>query len=484
MLSIAAVGHRPSLLLFVVAALAAATVATLPIKIGRMMPGANFPGHNIEGGGCSPVVPVPQGMNASGCQRKCDSLQRCHEWTYVPSISACCLKDCSCGGAAVGMANPQSCCPAPNRLGPPSTSGVKNPSSYIPSTPRAHGTTITIEVNCSASPSCVQSATSGPQPTASLRKASTVFFDGRLYMFADYIPFGAIRYPDSYNTTIHVFSRPAPALIANSSLAAAAISWTHHGLALGPGAAGQFDAGGVATPSAVVVPEGGPGKAVVVLLAYSGRRHVLPPTKPIHGTRGIGLATASHPLGPFIKKATPVVLHDGYADDPQLIAVPAPRPFAVGRISHDVPQQQVWLYHRLEASNEVRGCGSIANPTRCLRLLTSDDGGAHWLEHRKNICVEPTPHSRLTSQPISETRCLADTAEPLDAKIIDGRVVLLVDQPDRVFVSQPLAELADSVTGLVRAPTTLSVAVPLSLPHCVATATLGLLSFVPTDAEG
>ena len=52
-----------------------------------------------------------------------------------------------------------------------------------------------------------------------------------------------------------MFSRPASADDDNDVSDAA--SWTHHGRALGPGLEGDFDAGGVATPSAAVVVSSG-----------------------------------------------------------------------------------------------------------------------------------------------------------------------------------------------------------------------------------
>lgn len=164
--------------------------------------------------------------------------------------------------------------------------------------------------------------------------------------------------------------------------------------------------------------------------------------------------------------------------------------FPPAAVPHRRQQQQVWLYHRLEMSLEVPGCGSHTNPARCLRLLTSEDGGTHWLEHRENGCVSSTPpiSSGTTLLHVAsahpDSDCLIDTAEPLDAKIVDGRLLLLVDQPDRVFISQPLEQMPNARLGLFQAPTTLDAASSLTMPSCVAKARLGLLSLIPTDNLG
>ena len=153
---------------------------------------------------------------------------------------------------------------------------------------------------------------------------------------------------------------------------------------------------------------------------------------------------AAHPLGPFVRR--PLVEHDGYADDPQLIVLP-PQP---GRAA---ASEQVWLYHRLSQSAQVPGCKQ-----RCVRLLTSRDSGKSWVAAADNVCL------RSASAP---GVCLADTAEPLEGKVVTAAegtqaVVLVMDQPDRAFVSAPLSQ------ANATAPTTLwqQLETDLGLPSC------------------
>ena len=337
---------------------------------------ANFPAHNVPGGGCSPIVPVNY-TDPRRCQQACDCDPRCREWTFVSSIPACCHKDCSCstrllpGGAAASTdSSSASCCPAPDSCPSPSNcvSGVKDPASYHPGArPRPPWGDIGGSIL--------------PAPGASLRQMTGIAWGGRQYAYADYIPFDAIHYPDSYNSTIHAYSSGG-----NCS------DWVHHGPVLLQGCGSCWDAGGVATPSAAVVD----GR---ILLSYSGRHHTLPPKGGApHGTRGIGLATALHPLGPFLRRPAPLAMHDGFSDDPQLVVLPA-APTAAGR-------SMVWLYHRLSASAEVAGCGGT---NRCVRLLTSEDGGEHFTAAAHNVCLRD-----------QHGTCLQDTAEPLEAKLISS----------------------------------------------------------------
>ena len=267
-----------------------------------------------------------------------------------------------------------------------------------------------------------------PAPNASLRQMTGIAWGGRQWAYADYIPFNAIHYPDSYNSTIHVWSSAG-----NCS------GWVHHGPALLQGCASCWDAGGVATPSAAVV-DGH------ILLSYSGRHHVLPPKGGApYGTRGIGLATSTHPLGPFLRRPTPLAIHDGFSDDPQLVVHPAATT-AAGR-------SMVWLYHRLSASKEVSGCGGN---NRCVRLLTSEDGGEHWTAQKQNVCLRD-----------EHNVCLPDTGEPLEAKLIASEsnhslwaVLLIMDQPDRAFVSAPVSLEPPT------APSTIWLQTPLGVPAC------------------
>lgn len=73
-------------------------------------------------------------------------------------------------------------------------------------------------------------------------------------------------------------------------------NWKYHGIVVARGQPGGWDAGGVASPGAAVGVDG------TVLVCYAAESQANGGT-----ARAIGLATASHPLGPFTKHdATPV----------------------------------------------------------------------------------------------------------------------------------------------------------------------------------
>ena len=58
---------------------------------------------------------------------------------------------------------------------------------------------VRIDVDCSESEML-------PSPNASLRQATGITWGNRTWIYADFIPFDSIKYPASYNTTIHAFS--------------------------------------------------------------------------------------------------------------------------------------------------------------------------------------------------------------------------------------------------------------------------------------
>eukprot|EP01047_Picozoa_sp_COSAG01_P124757 COSAG01_NODE_53768_length_336_cov_7.974684_1_plen_71_part_01 len=61
------------------------------------------------------------------------------------------------------------------------------------------------------------------------------------------------------------------------------------------GPAGSWDAGGIASPGAAAAADG------TVILGYAAENS---PSGGIN--RGIGVAIAKHPLGPFVKQTTPI----------------------------------------------------------------------------------------------------------------------------------------------------------------------------------
>ena len=90
----------------------------------RWMPRTNFPGQNLQGGGCAPVIAFDG--TAYECQAKCDGEPACTHWTFAPerasvSLSStnhvCCLK--------YGVVAPEPAKPAANL-----TSGVRDPPTY------------------------------------------------------------------------------------------------------------------------------------------------------------------------------------------------------------------------------------------------------------------------------------------------------------------------------------------------------------------
>ena len=144
-----------------------------------------------------------------------------------------------------------------------------------------------------------------PTYNFSVRQFSTAYWpgDSRTYGYADIVPFNDSFYPTSYSSYIGIYSSPD-----------GASRWAYHGLALQHGRPGSIDAGGTATPS-VAVTNG------TVLLSYAAE------SQPGgQGTRFIALATASHPLGPFVKAERPLGAYGQCrSDDPQLVVRPGIR---------------------------------------------------------------------------------------------------------------------------------------------------------------
>ena len=93
-----------------------------------------------------------------------------------------------------------------------------------------------------------------------------------------------------------------------------------------------------------------------MLVGYCGENN---PTGGIN--RGIGLASAPHPLGPFTKHATPVASPKGICG-------------GTGRcddvIMQSRPGGEIHLYHSVKGSNVAPGSG--------IRHLLSTDAGQTW----------------------------------------------------------------------------------------------------------
>ena len=120
----------------------------------------------------------------------------------------------------------------------------------------------------------------------SVRKLEAFHYppDGKTYAYADIVNYSSYYYPDSYSTEVGVFSSQD-----------GSTNWTYHGIVIHRGAAGAWDVGGIASPGAAVVLSG------TVVVGFCGE------DSPSGGiNRGIGIAVASHPLGPFVKRSKPV----------------------------------------------------------------------------------------------------------------------------------------------------------------------------------
>jgi hypothetical protein len=146
----------------------------------------------------------------------------------------------------------------------------------------------------------------GPTDHYAVRAFDVVYWkpDSTWYLYCDLVLYSNPECPSSFGSEIGVFS--APTLDS---------AWTYHGTAV-PKNHSAADAGGLATPTAIVRD----GK-IYVYFAYEG----LPVGA---GLRGIGGATAVHPLGPFTRTppvaAAPEGWHrpsgpGGILDDPEVI---------------------------------------------------------------------------------------------------------------------------------------------------------------------
>ena len=72
-------------------------------------------------------------------------------------------------------------------------------------------------------------------------------------------------------------------------------NWSYHGIVIPRGVKAGWDGGGIASPGAAVTANGS------VLVGYAAE------ASPAGGiNRGIGVAIAPHPLGPFVKQTTPI----------------------------------------------------------------------------------------------------------------------------------------------------------------------------------
>ena len=134
-------------------------------------------------------------------------------------------------------------------------------------------------------------ATTLPIANFSVCKLEAVFYppDGKTYAYVDVVSFSDRYYPASYSSEVGVFSSPD-----------GRTGWEYHGIVIRRGKNGSWDGGGIASPGAAVADDGS------VVVGYAAEN------SPSGGAnRGIGIAIAPHPLGPFAKQATPLASPTG-----------------------------------------------------------------------------------------------------------------------------------------------------------------------------
>jgi hypothetical protein len=235
--------------------------------------------------------------------------------------------------------------------------------------------------------------------------------DGRWYMYCDLVLFSNPVCPSSFGSEIGCFS--APSLDEQ---------WTYHGIVL-PKNRSAADAGGLATPTAIVR-----GGKVFVFFAYEG----LPATG--GGLRGIGGASASHPLGPF-KRMAPV------ADAPAGWR----RPSGPGGILDD-PEviHYAGRFHLFNSRKHLddRNCSlapenaSAHAPSHCMEWHTSADGLA-WT--RRGILTPPA-----SGAPMGQTK---------SARVYGGRLVIVADGGGNLaFTANASALAGDDPAALTWSP--------------------------------
>jgi len=171
-----------------------------------------------------------------------------------------------------------------------------------------------------------------------VRQVTAIYSHGQYWLYVDVVPWDHRYWPDTYDTTIHAYSSDD------------CRRWNYHGEILAKGDEGEWDAGGVATPGAVVLD----GRTY---LFYAGRHRPGPDC-----IRQIGLAVADQPQGPFVKMRRPIVIADhpeNHLDDP------VPIVSASGR--------GIDLYYRHAEHH-------LDPPPYSIRLTTSDHLVNTWTE--------------------------------------------------------------------------------------------------------
>ena len=280
---------------------AAAAALAPPLPGWQVMNGTNLRHGDAPGLDFSLPAGTTQPDAISACTAFCANHTRCAAWVWVRSGDRCAIKGRSenwCGPVAdagcVSGIKPgfkvQKC------------SGRDRPPSPAPT---AGGWRLPV-IDWAAGG--IVGPASTPTAPYAVRAFDVVEWpaDGKFYLYCDLVLFSNPKCPSSFGSEIGVFS--APSLDSG---------WTYHGIAVHKNAS-EADAGGLATPTAIVH-EG----RVFIYFAYEG----LPVGA---GLRGIGGAYATHPLGPFQRipnddvALAPVGWHrptgpGGILDDPEVI---------------------------------------------------------------------------------------------------------------------------------------------------------------------
>ena len=238
--------------------------------------------------------------------------------------------------------------------------------------------------------------TKTPLPTSdgtqrfSVRQNSAIWFDGSYYLYADVVPWDNPFHPDTYDTSIHLFTSDD------------AVNWVYDGEIIGKNEGGDWTAAGVATPGACVFGGG-------IYVAYSVRGN-----PDGSGHRFIGISVADHPKGPFRELPQLRVIPDDVdysrervfllLDDPQLVSCNAD-----GTGPGD---ERLYLYYRRSLNDfSGRDHGGRA------QALEYDIRTSHVVDFAQGSWSAPHPIVRALPGGVVET---------VDARWLDGRLTMVV----------------------------------------------------------
>ena len=163
-----------------------------------------------------------------------------------------------------------------------------------------------------------------PTDRFSIRQNSAIWFDGYYYLYADVILWDNPYYPDTYDTSIHLFK------------SADAENWEYMGEVIGKGRPGEWTANGVGTPGACVFK----GK---IYMAYSVRGN-----KDGSGHRFIAVSVADNPAGPFCELPELRIIPRGidYSQDETVLMLDDPYLVACNVDGTGHGNDRLYIYYR------------------------------------------------------------------------------------------------------------------------------------------